>query len=729
MILKTDNATRVSFGLYEADLRTGELWKAGIRIKLQGQPFKVLTVLLERPGDVVTREELQLRLWGKDSVGDFDHSIGTAINKIREALGDTADNPRFVETLARRGYRFIAPVSVLGVTEKTSDPLEHVIAETTAEPRLPFTGVSAKVPPPQLQRASRAWKLTAFVSICALLAMWVFDLIRKPVPPLLHIEQLTRTGRIAPGMPAMESLPAAATDGLRIFTPVIAEGRSHLSEVDVHTGVIKTLSVPSEITSPTLGDLSPDGATLLLRSHLSPESEQPFWLVPTGGGSALRLANAIGHDATWMPDSKSILYASGNELLINRLQDGTNVPFATLPGRAFWLRWSPDGQLLRFTLLDPIGHTLGLWELGRDGKSSHKVLSGWSKPSSECCGVWTGGGKYFVFQSNHGGSSTDLWRLNGNSESQPVRVTNGPLNFVGPVSPRSGERIYFLGLETQSTLLLYDATKRQFVPEQAFLASANRVDYSRDGSAVTWTDAEGRLWRANTNGTEVIQITPDSLQVFLGHWSPDGRSIALMAREPGKAWQIYIVSATGGPLDHLNTGPRNAADPTWSPDGQKIVFGRLSDVMGKEETPRALLQLDLRTHAVTTLPGSDNLFSPRWSPDGRYIAALSLDQGRLLLFDTATQHWQTIAETTAADPVWSADGKFVYFHASLAEMQPIYRVSIPDGRLEQIANLTSFLGGTTADYFFCGLTPDNSPIVRARTGTGNLYTIDLDSVP
>ena len=102
--------SKITFGLYEVDLSTGELWKAGFRVKLQSQPFKVLSALLERPGQVVTREELQLRLWGKDTVVDFDHSLGTAINKIREALGDSADNPRFVETLARRGYRFIAPV-------------------------------------------------------------------------------------------------------------------------------------------------------------------------------------------------------------------------------------------------------------------------------------------------------------------------------------------------------------------------------------------------------------------------------------------------------------------------------------------------------------------------------------------------------------------------------------------------------------------------------------------
>src|SRR5271154_6235826 len=116
-----ESPSKVTFGLFEADLQSGELWKAGKRIKIQSQPFKVLSILLEHPGEIVAREELQLRLWGKDTIVDFDHSLGTAINKIREALGDSAENPRFVETLARRGYRFIAPV---GYPNVLSDDLQ-----------------------------------------------------------------------------------------------------------------------------------------------------------------------------------------------------------------------------------------------------------------------------------------------------------------------------------------------------------------------------------------------------------------------------------------------------------------------------------------------------------------------------------------------------------------------------------------------------------------------------
>src|ERR1700731_3531349 len=99
------------FGIFEVDLRSGELRKQGVRIKLQEQPFLVLKVLLERPGEIVTREELRSQIWSADTFVDFDNSLNTSINKLREALGDSTDSPRFIETLPRRGYRFIAPIT------------------------------------------------------------------------------------------------------------------------------------------------------------------------------------------------------------------------------------------------------------------------------------------------------------------------------------------------------------------------------------------------------------------------------------------------------------------------------------------------------------------------------------------------------------------------------------------------------------------------------------------
>ena len=111
MALDTSSPAILGFGVFEVYLRPGELRKQGKRIKLQEQPFQVLTVLLRHPGEVVTREELRKQIWPQDTFVDFDNSLNTAINKLREALGDSADNPRFIETLPRRGYRFLAPVS------------------------------------------------------------------------------------------------------------------------------------------------------------------------------------------------------------------------------------------------------------------------------------------------------------------------------------------------------------------------------------------------------------------------------------------------------------------------------------------------------------------------------------------------------------------------------------------------------------------------------------------
>jgi DNA-binding winged helix-turn-helix (wHTH) protein len=111
MPLEAQSCSILRFGVFEVDVRAGEVRKQGVRIKLQEQPFHVLSVLLRRPGEIVTREELRAQLWQSDTFVDFDNGLNTSINKLREALGDSADSPRFVETLPRRGYRFIAPVN------------------------------------------------------------------------------------------------------------------------------------------------------------------------------------------------------------------------------------------------------------------------------------------------------------------------------------------------------------------------------------------------------------------------------------------------------------------------------------------------------------------------------------------------------------------------------------------------------------------------------------------
>ena len=143
------NQQRVArFGVFELDLSAGELRKSGVKLRLQGQPFQVLALLLERAGEVVTREELQQKLWPSDTFVDFDHSLNTAINKVREALGDSASSPRYVETLARRGYRFIAPV-------QTHDGHETPPAEQRYPSRQRAIRIARSPRSPALAAASR----------------------------------------------------------------------------------------------------------------------------------------------------------------------------------------------------------------------------------------------------------------------------------------------------------------------------------------------------------------------------------------------------------------------------------------------------------------------------------------------------------------------------------------------------------------------------------------------
>ena len=163
---------RLRFGIFELDLRAGELRKHGLRVRLQEQPFQVLAMLLEHAGEVVTREELQKKLWSADTFVDFDHGLNKAINKIREALSDSAESPRFVETVARRGYRFLAEVTVSDAAPVRSPELASEPRTTAEAPDRPGTAAELAKPKPLLQ--SRAWKILAFavLLLVASLVIW-----------------------------------------------------------------------------------------------------------------------------------------------------------------------------------------------------------------------------------------------------------------------------------------------------------------------------------------------------------------------------------------------------------------------------------------------------------------------------------------------------------------------------------------------------------------------------
>jgi Tol biopolymer transport system component/DNA-binding winged helix-turn-helix (wHTH) protein len=713
---------RIRFGVFETDLRAGELRKCGIRIKLQSQPFKLLAILLSHAGEIVTREELQQQIWGTETVVNFDHSLGTAVNKVREALGDSAEHPHYIETLAKRGYRFIAPIEPLDFPEP------HAISRTVlVASAVQVEAPAAKRVPSRLETVR--WQIVAAaagVIVVILLGLRLWESAEVATPRLLPFTQITSSDSIFPGDVGIERFPALLTDGSRLYFSKIESGRIALAYSAISGGDAHPLVTPPEIGEPRLADISPDGSKLLVFGEVLTELERTMWIVPSAGGAARKIMSGLGHDGTWMPDGSTVLYASGRNILITR-NDGQEARVLTsVPGRAFWLRCAPDGSRVRFTVVDSATRATSLWEFTFADKKLRPLLPGWSNPTSECCGNWTPDGKYFVFQSNRVEGS-NIWILPekswiGGPAPSPSQLTAGPLNFIGPVPARHGDQVFFTGAHKRSQLRRYDAATRQFIPYLREIGMAGRTEFSRDGTRVAWVStSDGGLWQSRLDGSQRLQLTSGPMRVFMMRWSPDARSIAFMGKEPGKTWKIYSIATEGGKPQIVSEEARNQADPDWSPDGKTIVYGRSSEYMAEDSTPKSIQMVDLTTRQVSTVPGSEGLFSPRWSPDGRYLIAMPLDQRKLMLFDIASKKWTEMANGTFNNPVWSKDGKYIYYQ-SYDEGSPIRRMPVGGGRVEEIADFRDLQPGATVGYW--GIASEDAPIASFHFLTADIYSVE-----
>jgi Tol biopolymer transport system component/DNA-binding winged helix-turn-helix (wHTH) protein len=725
-------AQRFQFGVFDADLASGELRRSGVRVRIQSQPFKLLAALLEHPGAVVTKEELQQRLWGSDTSVDFDHGLGIAVNKLRDALGDSADNPRFVETLAKRGYRFLAPVKVLDGPESNSLPASGAVETANGTPHSQPAAAGAAVATVRTVKAGLPWAAIAAIALILLmltvLFLWIF--LRQDSRKPYRVSQVTFSDRLLANDMETQSISATAADSTRLYFVNMDNGTPVLSEALIANGEMSRLPLPKGLAAPLILSISPDGSALLVRNHLLPESEEPIWIVPTLGGNARRIPNVEAHDAVWMPDGKRLLLANGNQLQLVNL-DGSNLhQVAMLPGPAFWLRWSPDGKTLRYTQRNMASRTTSLWQVSADFQHPSPLLPNWSNPSSECCGSWTSDGKYYVFQSLRSGRD-DLWKMRERPwflrDREPQQVTGGPLDSLAPVAAPQGHRIFFVGENPQIELLVATGKGTGFRFAEHDLRSAAFTKYSRDGKWVAWLNtADGSLWRSRADGSERVELIAAPAKVFNMEWSPDDRQLVLMAEMPGKPWKIYLIDADGGQPRSLIDENRNEADPTWSPDGHSIVFGRLPDRMDSEKQTKAIYEFNLATHKLQELPGSQGLFSPRVSPDGGSIAAVPLDQSALLLFDRQTQRWRTLTTHGVGDPNWSENGKSLYFQDFLEPGKPIYKISIADGKLQQEYTVDSLRTIPVIDYRLISMAPGDQPVISASISTTNVYSIDLD---
>jgi len=715
---------RLQFGVFEADLKTEELRRSGVRVRIQSQPFKLLAALLERPGTVVTKEELHDRLWGENTTVDYDHGLGIAINKLREALGDSAENPRFIETLSRRGYRFLAPVQAV------SAEVEPVAAlGLAAGGQAPAVSATPALAPAKAR--TPRWMTAAIVALAAVLAvlaaiLWLRPVSRKPY----HETQVTYTGRVLNNNFEVQNVSVTAADSTRNYFVNMDNGAPTLAEALIANGETRRLPLPPAIASPLILSISPNGSALLVRNQLLPEAEEAIWIVETLGGNAQRVPNVQAHDATWMPDGKHLLIAHGRLLEVAGADGADLHPVATLPGPAYWLRWSPDGKTLRYTVRDLEIRTTSLWEMPSTFRDAHPLLPAWSNPASECCGTWTADGSDFVFQSSHSGHE-EIWRMREKPwylrDREPQQVTSGPIDSQAPVTSTQGHRIFFVGANPRIELLEAEAKGSgfEFLPNDLWAAAF--VKYSADGEWVAWLNAaDGSLWRSRADGSERVELLAPPAKVFNMDWSPDDKQLAAMAEMPGKPWKVYRIDAEGGEPRPLLEEKRNQADPTWTPDGKTLVFGRLSERLESEHAPKAIYEVDVASGKAAQLPDSEGLFSPRVSPDGRYILAVRLDQRALLLFDRTSRTWRTLTTHGVGDPSWSRDSRSIVFQDFIEPGKPIYKVDIASGAVEKLAAGESLRAIPVTDFRLISLTHQDRPIVSAWTSTVNIYSIDLE---
>ncbi len=243
----TKSGERVRFGFFEADLAAGELRRRGLKVKLQDRPFQILALLLSRPGQMVTREELRQALWPADTFVDFNNGINIAVNKLREALGDSAENPRFIETVGRRGYRWIPDV----VRSPEPEPSAEARAGQVVEPALPSSsplpagGLASRF----LGSRRRAALLVAAVTftLTALVSSWWFS--SPPVPRVLRSVEITRSGRV-------EALGRIVVDGGRLLYLEREGHRWNLVQTSVVGGEAEPAPAPFQNTR--ILDISPD---------------------------------------------------------------------------------------------------------------------------------------------------------------------------------------------------------------------------------------------------------------------------------------------------------------------------------------------------------------------------------------------------------------------------------------------------------------------------------------
>lgn len=711
----------IRFGVFEVGLQEGELRRSGLRQKLGPQPFQVLCVLLERPGEIVTRDELRERLWPVDTFVDYELALKKCMNRLREVLSDSAHNPRFIETVPRRGYRFIAPVeqvSVNGVGRSTAVEEYTAPAPTSVANSDLLPGARHSDERPNKPVEMRLVVAVMAILIALIVVVFVSRYRLKPdVPQVLAITQVTNDGQPKARYPLL-------TDGDRIYFNEGPKGALRIAQVSAEGG--ETAPVSTTLLSPMIADLAPDGSALLALSSGAIGPNFPVWELPLPAGDPRRL----GNDEVWysprlenspsspafFPDGR-IVFTRGNTLFV-AAKDGSDPQKLTEFGRpAYFPSVAPDGSRIDVMLCCD-GARPVLQEITLPTLRSRQVLGPTSGTLDKHCCTWTPNGRFLVFSSASNGRS-DLWTLPESGgvfrdDRAPVGLTNGPISYTGAVVSRDGKQIFAVGSTLRGELVRYDEKSREYVP---FLGGISATDptFSRDGKWVAYRSfPDMNLWRSRIDGSDRLQLTYQPTKVFYPFLSHDGTRVAF-----GTPNGVFVIGINGGQAERVEGSHQvHCDDGAWSPDDRYLALGC------NHQAAVDIRLFDLRLRKMTVVPGAQGTRGALWVNQNT-LAMAAKRNTEFRTFDLVKQKWSDLASLREFLDWWiPPGGKYLYCVTGGAEPE-LLRIWFSNRRVERVVTLDGLRRVMDPDsqYTQVNAAPDGSALFTRDIGIEEIYAL------
>jgi Tol biopolymer transport system component/DNA-binding winged helix-turn-helix (wHTH) protein len=652
----------LQFGAFQVDLRAGELRKNGVKLKLQEQPFRVLCLLLEHPGELISREELRNRLWPADTFVDFDHGLNAAIKRLRDALGESADTPVFIETLARRGYRFTVPIDG---------------AESRAE-------TSSIAPERGGKGRARRWAILG-VSVVALGAalIWV---VRISVMRSSPSSEPTITERKLTANSAENLIDGAAISPDGIYLAYSDASGLYLKLI--RSGETYKIAVPGDFSG-RLEGWFPDGAHVLVSRAQRPEGTVGLWNVPIVGGGPRKVVDD-GWGASISPDGTRIAFLRGAphfrfqpygaELWIARF-DGSDAREVTpsTPDKFFAApAWSRDGRHLAYISssknYDSEVNSVEMKDV--QSLSSRVLLSSVRAPDSLC---WLPDDRLvYNIAEELNPADSNLWAVRAFSQNppDPVRLTRGAGWVTNISATANGRTLEFLRKSWQSQVLvarLASDGRQLAAPRRLTLDENNNLPFS-------WTpDSKAVIFASDRNGTfdlfthALDQPLPEPLVAGPGNevvsrLNPEGTEVLYQSvpKSTDAPTSIFAIPLAGGtPRLVLREQHIVNLQCAWLPSAL-CVYG--VGISGKH----FLRRFDSRTGESSLLAEIPTQGMPvNWSlsPNGSQLAIILYrpDQGIIHLRSTSGNTNRDLLVKGRVGLVtadWAADGR-TFFVTSL----------------------------------------------------------------